>query len=76
MIRAPHSTAEKMIPKARLLDALKEILDAARDPVQFAADHNAGTNDPRVAQAFALGWIESVARHAIGAPAPTTGWLA
>lgn len=75
-------TAEKMIPKATLLRALHEIMEAARDPAQLLANNGIVhvARDPGVAaaeaRAFALGWIEGVARGALGAEPPTTGWLA
>jgi hypothetical protein len=71
-------TPEKMIPKATLLRALHEIMDAARDPEGFtAATSSLGPAENSVeARAYALGWIEATARGVLGAEAPTTGWLA
>jgi hypothetical protein len=66
--------AEKMIPKAVLLRALHEILDAARDPDGLVRKVGipAGTD---AARSFTLGWIEGIALGALGMNAPTTGWL-
>lgn len=69
-------TAEKMIPKAKLLRALHEIMGAARDPDELALMKADGPVNPETARAFTLGWIEAIARDALGAEAPTTGWLA
>lgn len=75
-------TAEKMIPKATLLRALHEIMDAARDPEGLLAKTGVKhiAPDPILAgyeaRAFALGYIESAARGALGAEPPKTGWLA
>lgn len=61
-------TGEKLIPKAVLLRALHEILDAARDPEAFATRKEAPS--PRTAsesRAFALGDIQAAARDALRA---------
>jgi hypothetical protein len=68
-------TAEKMIPKAVLLRALHEIMAAARDPEGLLAA-NEPTLDKGPEHAYALGWIEAIACHALGAERVQTGWLA
>jgi hypothetical protein len=69
------ATNEKMIPKAKLLRALHEILGVAREPEKHVAAHGIVATGPD-SHAYALGWIEAAARDALGAEAPTTGWLA
>lgn len=68
-------TPEKMIPKATLLRALHEIIDAAREPEKLLAE--AGLTVANGApHAYALGWIEAIACHALRAEPTQTGWLA
>jgi hypothetical protein len=68
-------TGEKLIPKATLLRALHEILDATRDPNGLVRKAGVPANDDD-ARAFTLGWIEGIARGALGVDPTTTGWLA
>ena len=70
------STAEKMIPKAVLLRALHEIMDMARHPEEYASKAIGAPIARDVAFPYALGFIEASARSALGADAPTAGWLA
>lgn len=68
-------SGEKLIPKATLLRALHEIMDAAFAPEKLVAGKVPTTATVDEARAFALGYIAGIARDALGAEAPTTGWL-
>jgi hypothetical protein len=58
--------------KRELRDALYSIMDAARNPDGIGCP----SSDHAARNAYALGWIEAIARHALREAAPTTGWLA
>jgi hypothetical protein len=61
---------------ARRAVALQEILHAARDPQGLVRRQLNERVTQDGAHSFALGWIEAIARDALGVPPATIGWLA